>query len=221
MESDEGVPNLLIDANYIREAILNLMRNAIEAMPEGGNLTVHLKLEDGQVFIQVKDTGVGIEKERQEKLFDLVHTTKINGSGLGLPLVKQIAQLHGGSVHLESEPKNGSTFTLQLPCSQKSKEEASSPTDFELHFTDDAEINTLRVDEKSTAVGSSLARLDLRAKRGVTILTIHRGSETLSNIGGDTELCANDELTLLGPTDKIAEVADLFDDSEEAISRFF
>ncbi len=123
VECDENVPHLLVDANYIREAILNLMRNAIEAMPEGGDFTIRLTAEDGQVFIQVKDTGIGMEKERQEKIFDLAYTTKKKGSGLGLPLVKQIVQQHGGSVHLESEPSKGSTFTLQLPCSQNSKEE--------------------------------------------------------------------------------------------------
>lgn len=124
VEGNGNIPNLLIDADYIREAILNLMRNAIEAMPEGGNLTIHLITEEnGQVFIQVKDTGIGIEKEHQKKIFDLAYTTKKNGSGLGLPLVKQIIQQHGGSVHLESELSKGTTFTLQLPCSQKSEEE--------------------------------------------------------------------------------------------------
>ena len=71
----------------------------------------------------MKDTGIGIEKEHQKKIFDLAYTTKKNGSGLGLPLVKQIIQQHGGSVYLESELSKGTTFTLQLPCSQKSKEE--------------------------------------------------------------------------------------------------
>ena len=123
VECDENVPHLLVDANYIREAILNLIRNAIEAMPEGGDFAIRLTAEDGQVFIQVKDTGIGMEKERQEKIFDLAYTTKKKGSGLGLPLVKQIVQQHGGGVHLESEPSKGSTFTLQLPCSQNSKEE--------------------------------------------------------------------------------------------------
>jgi len=135
IECDENVPNLWADANYIREAILNLIRNAIEAMSEsGGNLTIRLKAsseaegrngssEDGKVIIQVEDTGTGIEKERQKSMFDLAYTTKKNGSGLGLPLVKQIVQQHGGSINLESEPSKGSIFTLQLPCSQNSKEE--------------------------------------------------------------------------------------------------
>jgi signal transduction histidine kinase len=118
VECNDNVPKLLVDANYIREAILNLMRNAIEAMPEGGDLTIRLTAENGQVFIQVKDTGIGIEKERQKKIFDLAYTTKEKGSGLGLSLVKQIIQQHGGDVYLESEPQKGATFTLQLPCSQ-------------------------------------------------------------------------------------------------------
>ena len=123
VECSDNVPNLLVDANYIREAILNLMRNGIEAMPDGGNLTIRLTAENGQVFIQVKDTGIGVEKEQQKKIFDLAYTTKKNGSGLGLPLVKQIIQQHGGDVQLESKPQKGATFTLQLPCSQNSKED--------------------------------------------------------------------------------------------------
>ncbi|MBC8229852.1 PAS domain-containing protein [bacterium] len=127
VECNENVPNLLVDANYIREAILNLMRNAIEAMPTGGNLTIRLTAENGQVFIQVKDTGIGIKKERQKIIFDLAYTTKPNGSGVGLPLVKQIVQQHGGSVHLESKLQKGTTFTLQLPCSQNSEAEVEHP----------------------------------------------------------------------------------------------
>lgn len=127
VECDENVPSILVDANYIREAILNLMRNAIEAMPKGGNLTIRLTAENGQVFIQVKDTGIGIEKERQKMILDWAYTTKPNGSGVGLPLVKQIIQQHGGSLHLESELQKGTTFTLQLPCSQNSKEEVEQP----------------------------------------------------------------------------------------------
>jgi signal transduction histidine kinase len=127
VECDENVPSLLVDANYIREAILNLMRNAIEAMPAGGNLTIRLTEENGQVFIQVKDTGVGIEKERQKMIFDLAYTTKPNGSGIGLLLVKQIIQQHGGSMHLESKLQKGTTFTLQLPCSQNSQGKVEQP----------------------------------------------------------------------------------------------
>jgi signal transduction histidine kinase len=124
VECNANIPDLLVDANYIREAILNLMRNSIEAMPQGGNLTIRLTAENGQVFVQVRDTGIGMEKERQNKIFDLAYTTKPNGSGLGLPLVNQIVQQHGGSMHLESELSKGSTFTLQFPrSSQESKEE--------------------------------------------------------------------------------------------------
>ena len=103
------------------------MRNAIEAMPGGGNLTISLTVENGEVLIQVRDTGIGIENERQKMIFDLAYTTKPNGSGVGLPLVKQIMQQHCGSVHLESKLQKGTTFTLQLPCSQNSKEKIEQP----------------------------------------------------------------------------------------------
>jgi len=122
VECNEDVPNLLIDANYIRETILNLILNAIEAMPKGGKLNIILEVKDDQVFIHVKDTGMGIKKEKQKVIFDLGYTTKKGGSGIGLSLVKHIVEQHGGKVFLESEPLKGTTFTLQLPCSRETKE---------------------------------------------------------------------------------------------------
>ena len=214
VECDEGVPHLFLDTNYIREAILNLIRNAFEAMPQGGTLTICAMVEDEQILIQVKDTGIGIEKEQQKKLFDFAYSTKKEGSGVGLQLIKQIIELHGGSLHVESEPKKGSIFTLRFPWARNLKEEkeelASLSSDAEVtNQLPDVEIIVLQVGENSTLVGNTLAQIDLRKKYGVNVLTIHRGSEILSNVGGEVQICADDVLSVVGVPGKIAEVVSL------------
>jgi PAS domain S-box-containing protein len=104
-----GVPDRL------QQAVLNLVLNAIQAMPQGGKVELHTSCSDGLVRVSVTDTGPGLPQGLAEQLFDTRVTTKPGGSGLGLPLVRMIAEAHGGSVWYRSNVGKGATFTLVLP----------------------------------------------------------------------------------------------------------
>lgn len=104
------------DPRLLKQAVLNLMLNAVQAMGEqGGELILSAGREDGQVRIDVIDTGGGITPEVQERIFDAYYSTKKGGTGLGLAMTRRIVQEHGGRVALTSEPGKGSDFTLYLP----------------------------------------------------------------------------------------------------------
>jgi signal transduction histidine kinase/HAMP domain-containing protein len=103
------------DRDRLEQAIINLVANGIEAMPEGGSLTVEVEKSGGECAIVVSDTGVGIPEAAREKVFDLYFTTKKNGSGLGLPMAFQTIQLHGGTIDVDSKPGEGTTFHVRLP----------------------------------------------------------------------------------------------------------
>jgi GAF domain-containing protein/CheY-like chemotaxis protein len=110
------VPAVLGDAAELREAMTNLILNALDAMPEGGTLTLSTALVDGRIEIAVADSGVGMPLEVREKVFDPFFTTKgPQGTGLGLSMTYGIISRHGGSIAVESEPGQGSTFRLSLP----------------------------------------------------------------------------------------------------------
>ncbi|HLF94963.1 MAG TPA: ATP-binding protein, partial [Planctomycetota bacterium] len=103
-----------LDPNLIRQAVLNLLVNAQQVMPSGGEITVRT-VENGQhVRLSVADTGPGIPPDHRDKIFNLYFSTKPGGTGLGLPMVKKIVEEHHGSVEVESEPQKGATFTLCL-----------------------------------------------------------------------------------------------------------
>jgi GAF domain-containing protein/CheY-like chemotaxis protein len=110
------VPAVLGDGAELREAMTNLILNALDAMPEGGTLTLTTALVDERVEIAVADSGVGMPVEVREKVFDPFFTTKgPQGTGLGLSMTYGIISRHGGSIAVESEPGQGSTFRLSLP----------------------------------------------------------------------------------------------------------
>jgi signal transduction histidine kinase len=95
--------------------LLNLVRNAREAMPGGGTLFVGTRAADGDALVEVRDTGPGIEPGRLARIFDPFFTTKERGTGLGLALAQEIAQEHGGELTCASTPGQGTSFTLRLP----------------------------------------------------------------------------------------------------------
>jgi len=110
------VPAVLGDAAELREAMTNLILNALDAMPQGGTLTLSTALVDERIEVAVADTGVGMPLEVREKVFDPFFTTKgPQGTGLGLSMTYGIISRHGGSIAVESEPGQGSTFRLSLP----------------------------------------------------------------------------------------------------------
>ena len=111
----EDLPPISLDVDQIKQAILNLILNANQSMDKGGNLYIRAKLLDAQVQIEIEDTGVGIAPCYQDKIFDLFFSTKHDGTGIGLVLVKEIIEGHGGKVQVESQQHQGTKVILHLP----------------------------------------------------------------------------------------------------------
>ncbi|SDL57856.1 Signal transduction histidine kinase [Maridesulfovibrio ferrireducens] len=109
------LPNVLGDEDALKQCIVNLIKNAVEAMPEGGDITLSLDLHDGDVVLQVTDTGVGMNDHEQDRVFNPFYSTKEDGSGLGLAMIKKIVEELGGRVELASKPGHGTTVSLFLP----------------------------------------------------------------------------------------------------------
>jgi nitrogen-specific signal transduction histidine kinase/ActR/RegA family two-component response regulator len=109
------VKNVSGDPLALREAIDNLVVNAIEAMPDGGTLTVATSIEAGEAVLTVTDTGDGMTQEIQKKIFDPFFTTKDSASGLGLSTAEAIIQRHGGQIDVDSVPDKGTTMRVRLP----------------------------------------------------------------------------------------------------------
>lgn len=114
-EVDPALPAVQADAGLLRQALLNLLLNAQQAMPRGGDLTVRARRESENVFVEISDTGVGIPEEIRERIFNVYFSTKPGGTGLGLPTAKRIVEEHGGSITVESAPGRGTTFRVRLP----------------------------------------------------------------------------------------------------------
>jgi two-component system, NtrC family, sensor kinase len=113
-ELADGLP-ISADEGQLRQVFLNLIRNAREAMPDGGTLTVRAAPTSALIEVRVSDTGTGIPPEVREKLFEPFFTTKPGGTGLGLSLSRQIVEAHGGRIDVESAPSRGTTFLLEFP----------------------------------------------------------------------------------------------------------
>jgi signal transduction histidine kinase len=109
------LPRVNLDVELFEQALLNLMLNAEQAMPEGGSLTLIGRAEGDCVCLDVIDTGHGMTAEVRAKLFRPFHTTKQNGHGLGLPTARKVVLAHGGTIDVQSEPGRGSKFTIRLP----------------------------------------------------------------------------------------------------------
>jgi signal transduction histidine kinase len=107
-----------VDTDFIKQAMLNVVLNGVQAMPDGGQLTVSARREDDMVVTEIRDQGEGIAPEAQDKIFELYFTTKKDGTGIGLAQTYQILQWHYGSVDFESVEGQGTTFRLRLPLIQ-------------------------------------------------------------------------------------------------------
>ena len=116
-----AVPLLRIDARFIKQALLNLIKNAVAAMPEGGTLTVSTERADNDALVRVSDTGAGIPEEIMDKIFEPYFTTKPFGTGLGLTIVFKIVKEHFGDISVASRVGEGTTFTLPLPVMPREK----------------------------------------------------------------------------------------------------
>jgi len=113
--TDQTVPPMAIDRTLLRQSILNLVKNGLEALGRGGKLTVSTRRVEDQVEIAIQDTGAGIASDVGKRLFEQFFTTKPQGTGLGLYISRQIIEEHGGTLRWESAPGAGTTFTATLP----------------------------------------------------------------------------------------------------------
>ena len=109
------LPSILMDRELFKQAMLNLMLNSEQAMPEGGELTLQARPDRGGVALDVIDTGTGIPPEIMGKIFKPFHTTKPGGNGLGLPTVKKVIRAHGGTIDVQSSVEHGTKFMIWLP----------------------------------------------------------------------------------------------------------
>lgn len=109
------LPTVLLDREAFHGALLNLVLNAEQAMPEGGQLVVRTSATGDGVALDLIDTGCGMDEHTRRHIFDAFFSTKGGGSGLGLPTARKIVEAHGGQIVLQSEPGRGSQFTVKLP----------------------------------------------------------------------------------------------------------
>ncbi len=116
LQLDESLPLVAIDPNQMKQVLINLIKNALEAIEADGKITLTTRLMKDQIHLAVTDTGKGIPPEVMAEIFNPFFTTKKSGTGLGLPVVNKIVEDHHGTITVESTPQRGTTFTVILPC---------------------------------------------------------------------------------------------------------
>jgi two-component system nitrogen regulation sensor histidine kinase NtrY len=115
LQLDSNLDIIAADADLFHRAISNLVLNAIDAMPQGGTLTLRTRNDASKIMIEVADTGAGMTPEECERIFTPYYTSKAHGTGLGLAIVQSVVSDHGGSIRVQSEPGRGTTFMIELP----------------------------------------------------------------------------------------------------------
>jgi|HubBroStandDraft_1064217.scaffolds.fasta_scaffold31845_1 two-component system nitrogen regulation sensor histidine kinase NtrY len=115
LQLDPHLGAISADAELLHRAISNLVLNAMDAMPQGGTLTLRTRDYGGHVVIEVVDTGAGLTPEECERIFTPYYTSKEHGTGLGLAIVQSVVSDHGGRIHAQSSPGRGTTFVIELP----------------------------------------------------------------------------------------------------------
>jgi PAS domain S-box-containing protein len=122
-------PTVEVDVEKMKRVCLNLMKNAVDAMPNGGTLTITNTESDGNLRVSFADTGEGISEEILAKIWSPLFTTKARGMGYGLAIVKRFMEAHGGSVSVETNPGKGSTFTIRIPIDRTAKTSMEAQTE--------------------------------------------------------------------------------------------
>jgi signal transduction histidine kinase len=122
---DVRLPSINLDPDQMRQVLLNVILNSMQAMPEGGVLDVRSGLDDERLraVIEISDTGAGIDEENLERVFDPFFTTKPQGTGLGLAISHQLVQNHNGKISVRNNPDRGATFRIELPVEESRQEE--------------------------------------------------------------------------------------------------
>lgn len=174
--SINGVSPILCDPIGIREVFINIINNALDAMPEGGKIAFCTRNNEGNVFISISDTGKGMTEEVRKEVFDPFFTTRRPmGTGLGLSMAYKTVMMHGGRISVESEVGKGSTFTLQFPLTTKtvdvpSKEKIPEP------LTKDLSLNILVVDDEEAICKIMDSAL---SKQSHKVKTVNNGTEAI------------------------------------------
>ena len=119
IEHPDAMPQVSIDQQQIKQVYFNLIKNAIEAMPDGGALKIAFTVGDAFLTIAFQDTGNGIPAQDMGRIFEPYHTTKTKGTGLGLMIVQRIVQEHGGQIEVSSKPHSGTCFRIRLPLADR------------------------------------------------------------------------------------------------------
>lgn len=122
IETGEALPAVSVDPEQIKQVLLNLVINAIQAMPSGGEITLRAIQDGDYVRVEVQDQGVGIPPEELERVFDPFFTTRSSGTGLGLSIAYQIVSQHGGHIAARPNPGSGMTFAVTLPVADSAAE---------------------------------------------------------------------------------------------------
>ncbi len=112
---DADLPEVKVDPDQIQQVLVNMILNAVQAMPEGGKLAIGTSKKDDFLEMKIADTGCGIPREAVDKIFDPLFTTKAKGIGLGLAVCKTIIDRHQGNIEVASKVGKGTTFTVKLP----------------------------------------------------------------------------------------------------------
>ncbi len=116
---NNDLPDLKVDKSQIEQAFINIINNAIQAMPNGGSLEIEGRVKDNFIEVTIMDTGVGIQKENIQKIFEPLYTTRSKGIGLGLAIVKNIIKGHNGQIEINSKLNKGTKFIIKLPFKKK------------------------------------------------------------------------------------------------------
>jgi signal transduction histidine kinase len=109
------LPSIKLDEQTLHAALLNLVKNALEAMPDGGQLMARTRITRNGVALDLIDTGCGMDEQTALHMFDAFYSTKNGGSGLGLPTARKIIEAHGGRISVQSEVGRGTQFTIEFP----------------------------------------------------------------------------------------------------------
>ena len=118
---DRNLPKIDLDEKYMKQALINIIKNGMAAMSDGGTLTIITREDHGYVHIDISDSGIGMSEEQLSKIFEPYYTTKEFGSGLGLTVVYKVVREHNGEVTVHSREEQGTTFTISLPIPDSEK----------------------------------------------------------------------------------------------------
>ncbi|MEM3051564.1 MAG: HAMP domain-containing sensor histidine kinase, partial [Candidatus Bathyarchaeia archaeon] len=119
IDSTQETLKINVDVDKMKRVFINLIKNAIDAMPKGGQLAINSENVNGNVKFVFADTGMGISEKHLKRIFEPLFTTKARGMGLGLSICKRIVEAHGGTISVESVQNKGTTFTITLPIEPK------------------------------------------------------------------------------------------------------